>query len=250
MTSDKSPETSRPSEARGAKGGDQRPEASDWQRMWFKSNKVWMALDEKGKPIVKDGKVLIKYQLKQDYEYWVKKNGVRPLDSPPPKSQLQKNRKKPNKKSDKETPTGASEPWDESAYKDKICVFTDGASSGNPGPSGIGVVLRYGGHEKEISQFIGQATNNIAELKAIDAGLSAIKNRHIPVRLFTDSKYAYGLLMLGWKPQKNRQLIESIKNKMAAFQDLKILKVKGHSGHPENEKADYLAPSAIKREAR
>ena len=218
--------------------------------MWFKTNKVWMALDEKGKPIVKDGKVLIKYQLKQDYEYWVKKNSVTPLDSPPPKSQLQQTRKKPKKKSDTKTPTGASESWEESAYRDKICVFTDGASSGNPGPSGIGVVLRYGGHEKEISQFIGQATNNIAELKAIDAGLSAIKHRHIPVRLFTDSNYAYGLLMLGWKPQKNKQLIESIKKKMGEFQDLKILKVKGHSGQPENEKADYLATSAIKKAGR
>ena len=225
MTSDKSPETRLPSQARGATGGDPRPEASDWQRMWFKTNKVWMALDEKGKPIVKDGKVLIKYQLKQDYEYWVKKNGVRPLDSPPSKSKLQKNGKNPNKKSDKETPTGASEPWDESAYKDKICVFTDGASSGNPGPSGIGVVLRYGEHEKEISQFIGHATNNIAELNAIDAGLSALKNRDIPVRLVTDSKYAYGLLVLNWKPKKNRQLVESIRKKMTEFKNLKLIKV-------------------------
>jgi ribonuclease HI len=227
---------------------DHKPGASNWQRMWFKTNKVWMALDEKGKPIVKDGKVLIKYQLKQDYEYWVKKNSVNPLDSPPPKSQLPKTGKEPNKKSDTGTPTGASESWEESAYRDSICIFTDGASSGNPGPSGIGVVLRYGAHEKEISQFIGQATNNIAELKAIDAGLSAIKHRHIPVRLFTDSKYAYGLLMLGWKPKKNKQLIESIKKKMGEFQDLKILKVKGHSGQPENEKADYLATSAIKKQ--
>ena len=226
---------------------DQKPEASDWQRMWFKTNKVWMALDEKGKPVVKDDKVLIKYQLKQDYEYWVKKNSVSPLDAPPPKSQLQKKRRKTNKKSDEGTPSGASEPWDDSAYKDKICVFTDGASSGNPGPSGIGVVLRYGGHEKEISQFIGQATNNIAELKAIEIGLSALKNKDIPVRLFTDSQYACGLLVLNWKPKKNLQLVESIKKTMATFKDVKIIKVKGHSGHPENEKADFLATSAIKK---
>ena len=219
----------------------------DWTRMWFKTNKVWVALDEKGKPVVKEGKVLIKYQLKQDYEYWVKKNNVSPIDSPPPKTQLQKKRKKTNKKSAKEKPTAASQPGDESVYKDQICVFTDGASSGNPGPSGIGVVLRYGGHEKEISQFIGNATNNIAELKAIEIGLSALKNKNIPVRLFTDSKYAYGLLMLNWKPRKNMQLVESIKKTMATFNDVKILKVKGHSGHPENEKADFLATSAIKK---
>jgi ribonuclease HI len=192
--------------------------------MRFKNNKVWMALDDQGQPVVKGGKVLIKYQLKQDYEYWVKKVNVTDLGTP-----------------------GTETSQQAESLEDKICVYTDGASSGNPGPSGIGVVLRYGEHVKEISRFIGQATNNIAELKAIDAGLSALKNRHIPVRLFTDSKYAYGLLMLSWKPKKNQQLIESIKKKMAEFQDLKILKVKGHSGHPENEKADYLATSAIKK---
>ena len=108
-------------------------------------------------------------------------------------------------------------------------------------------MLRYGEHEKEISEFIGNATNNIAELKAIDVGLSALKSRDIPVRVFTDSKYAYGLLVLNWKPKKNQQLVEAIKKKMSRFQDLEIIKVKGHSGHPENERADHLATSAIKK---
>jgi ribonuclease HI len=226
---------------------DQKPAPADWQRMWFKTNKVWMALDENGKPVVREGKVLIKYQLKQDYEYWVKMDNVSPLDSPPSTVQLQEKRKTDNKKSGGEIPTDDSKPRDESDCQDKICVFTDGASSGNPGPSGVGVVLHYGEHEKEISQFIGHATNNIAELKAIDVGLSALKNRDIPVRVFTDSKYAYGLLVLNWKPKKNQELVESIKKKMSKFKDLEIIKVKGHSGHPENEKADYLATSAIKK---
>ena len=226
---------------------DQKQEASNWQRMWFKTNKVWMALDEKGKPVTREGKVLIKYQLKQDYEYWVKKENVSPLDSPPPTAQNRKKRKKRKKKSDEEKPIIASQPRDESDCRNKICVFTDGASSGNPGPSGIGIVLRYGAHEREISEFIGHATNNIAELKAIDVGLSALKNRDIPVRVFTDSTYAHGLLVLNWKPKKNQPLVEAIKKKMGKFKDLQIIKVKGHAGHPENERADYLATSAIKR---
>ena len=226
---------------------DKRPDTSDWTRMWFKTNKVWVAVDAKGKPVTKEGKVLIKYQLKQDYEYWIKKNNISPIDSPPPKTQMQKKRKTRNKKSANDRTTGASGPWDKSTYKDKICVFTDGASSGNPGPSGIGVVLRYGEHEKEISQFIGHATHNITELKAIEIGLSALKNKDIPVRLFTYSQYACGLLVLNWKPKKNLQLVESIKKTMATFKDVKIIKVKGHSGHPENEKADFLATSAIKK---
>ena len=256
MTSDQKPKTSLPSEARRAKEGDQqsetrsqKPETGNWQRMRFKKNKVWMAVDDQGQPVVKEGKVLIKYQLKQDYEYWVKKVNVTHLESPETGtshlSEKADGHKLPDSKDRDEQVS-----WQEASLADKICVFTDGASSGNPGPSGIGVVLRYEEHEKEISQFIGHATNNIAELKAIDAGLSALKNRDIPVRLFTDSKYAYGLLMLNWKPKKNQQLVESIKKKMIEFKDLKIIKVKGHSGHPGNEKADYLATSAIKKAGR
>ena len=226
---------------------DQQSEIKDWKRMWFKENKAWMATDAQGMPVSKDGKVLIKYQIKQDYEYWVNKKNVRPLDSPPPKLLRPKKSKPRNKNFKKGKKEAYKTPWDETEYKDKICLFTDGASSGNPGPSGIGVLLRYGEHEKEISKYIGNATNNIAELMAIEAGLSALNNTDIPVRLFTDSQYACGLLVLNWKPKKNLQLVESIKKTMATFKDVKIIKVKGHSGHPENEKADFLATSAIKK---
>ncbi len=64
---------------------DQQSEIKDWKRMWFKENKAWMATDAQGMPVSKDGKVLIKYQIKQDYEYWVNKNNVRPLGLSPDK---------------------------------------------------------------------------------------------------------------------------------------------------------------------
>jgi ribonuclease HI len=220
-----------------------------WQRMRFKKNKVWMAIDPQRRPVVKEGKVLIKYQLDQDYEYWVKMGSVTPLESHTAETrQVSGNIRRPKSSGSKEAQPPSQ--LGEESLTDKICVFTDGASSGNPGPSGIGVVLRYGENEKEISEFIGNATNNIAELMAIEAGLSALTGRDIPVRLFTDSNYAFGLLTQNWKPRKNRQLIESIKQKMSSFKDLKFIKVKGHSGLPENERADYLATSAIKKAGR
>ena len=119
----------------------------------------------------------------------------------------------------------------------------------SPGPSGIGVLLRFGDHEKEISEYIGPATNNIAELKAIQAGLQALKNTLLPVQIFTDSSYAYGVLALGWKARANLELVEAIKKTMKKFKDVRIFKVKGHAGHKYNERADFLATSAIKRQS-
>jgi len=198
--------------------------------MRFKKNKVWLAVDRSGSPIEQNGKVLIKYQLDQAHEYWVRKGNVKSLDSKPFKTHL------PLKKLEA----------DENVDPEEIQIFTDGASAGNPGPSGIGVILRFGHHEKEISEYIGQATNNIAELKAIRAGLQALKNTALPVQIFTDSRYAYGVLALGWKARANKVLVESIKKTMGKFENIRIIKVKGHAGHKDNERADFLATSAIK----
>jgi ribonuclease HI len=206
----------------------------EWKRMRFKKNKVWLCVDRTGNPIEQNGKVLIKYQLDQTHEYWVHKNNVNPLDSKPAKT------KRPS----------AEIATHESIDPTGIQIFTDGASAGNPGPSGIGVLLRFGDHEKEISKYIGLATNNIAELKAIQAGLQALKNTGLPVQIFTDSSYAYGVLALGWKARANLELVESIKKKMRKFKDVRIIKIKGHAGHKYNERADFLATSAIKHQSK
>ena len=107
--------------------------------------------------------------------------------------------------------------------------------------------MRYGDHEKEISKYIGLATNNIAELEAIKTALSELKRADLPVRIYTDSNYAFGVLSLGWKASKNLALVKSIKRAMMKFRDLRIIKIKGHSGLEENERADFLATSAIKK---
>lgn len=219
-----------------------KPSGETWKRMQFKNNKVWMATDKKNHPVVKNKKVLIKYQLDQDYEYWVFENRVTPIDGHPSTVKQDIEKKEPKKKPRASLPLRS-----EAIPKNAICIYTDGASSGNPGPSGIGVHLKYGSHEKEISRYIGIATNNIAELEAIRAGLLAVKNVKLPVRVFTDSRYALGVLSLGWKAKSNLELVRTIKTIIEQFDNFKLLKVKGHSGDEGNEKANDLATLSVKK---
>ncbi len=220
-----------------------KPEDCQWIRKQFKNNKVWVAADPEGNPLIQNNKILIKYQLDQEHEYWVKPETVHeihPNDSKQekPPATLKSKSRPTKKKEDKQ----AAPPGEE---KNAITIYTDGASSGNPGPSGIGVFMRYGSHEKEISRYIGDSTNNIAELTAIEIALKELKRTDLPIRIYTDSSYACGLLINGWKARKNISLVNSIKALMARFKDLKIIKVKGHSGISGNERADQLATSAI-----
>lgn len=220
-----------------------------WKRMRFKKNKVWLATDSEGNPIIKNSKVLIKYQLDQEHEYWVHPESVVPIEPSAVSRQNQLesvlSAGQPKRQTPKTLPMEADMA---SIEKNAVCIFTDGASSGNPGPSGIGVVMRHGTHTKEISRPIGITTNNVAELEAIRIGLMAIKKTDRPVRIFTDSSYAYGVLMLGWKAKKNQGLIKAIQELIATFRDIQFIKVKGHSGMAENERADFLATTALQRE--
>jgi len=207
-----------------------------WKRMRFKGNKVWMAVGPTGEPALEKGRVLIKYQLDQPHEYRVARSSVVELDDPQPPPRV-----RPKARILPKTPPGTRASENQGGV---IRIFTDGAASGNPGPAGIGVVLIYGSHKKTISRSIGRATNNIAELTAIQAGLEAVKNRQVPVKVHTDSSYALGLLALGWKAKANQSLVEEIRQLAATFHNLEFIKVKGHAGHPENEEADRLAVAA------
>jgi len=139
-------------------------------------------------------------------------------------------------------------------------LFTDGACLGNPGPGGWGVILRWRDHEKELSGGEPLTTNNRMELTAAIEGLAALK-RPSTVRLHTDSTYVRdgitrwiaGWKRNGWrtadrKPVKNADLWQRL-DELRAPHQVDWLWVRGHAGHPENERADALA-SAAARQAR
>lgn len=128
-----------------------------------------------------------------------------------------------------------------------IEIYTDGSSLGNPGQSGIGVVLKYKDTVKRISKNIGIGTNNIAELTAIKVALENILDKSIPITIYTDSQYALGVLTKSWKPKQNIELINEIKKLMSQFVSINIIHVYGHRGHPENEMANSLAISGAKK---
>ncbi|MBS3758152.1 MAG: ribonuclease HI [Desulfobacterales bacterium] len=206
-----------------------------------------MATDSQGRPVTHKNKVLIKYQLDQAYKYWVRRDKIEALDGDG--NEEKKTAKHGvSQKTDSAEPGLEPPPAPREAKSDArtIHVYTDGASSGNPGPSGIGVLLQYGPHEREISRYIGEATNNIAELLAVKTALESIKRKDFPVRLYTDSSYVHGLLSKGWKANKNKALVNEIRMLYRQFPDLKLIKVKGHAGNEGNVKADRLATDAIK----
>ncbi|AUG54171.1 ribonuclease HI [Thalassospira marina] len=139
-----------------------------------------------------------------------------------------------------------------------VSIFTDGACSGNPGPGGWGAILRYKGVEKEMSGGETETTNNRMELMAAISALEAIK-RPCQVEIYTDSSYVrdgitkwvFGWQKRGWKtadkkPVKNVELWQRLLD-AARPHKIEWHWVKGHAGHPENERCDELARMAVPR---
>ena len=124
-------------------------------------------------------------------------------------------------------------------------AFTDGACSGNPGPAGSGVVLvEPGGKLHEGLEYLGDATNNVAELTAILRALEWIPADAGSIVVHTDSQYAIGVLQKGWKAKANQELVARVK-RVVQERGALLRYVPGHEGVPLNERADELAREAI-----
>lgn len=137
----------------------------------------------------------------------------------------------------------------------KIFLYTDGAAKGNPGPGGYGVVLKAGQHYKELSDGFRLTTNNRMELLAVIKGLEEIKVKNADVVVISDSKYVVEAVEKGWlfnwlkinfKDKKNKDLWIRFLNVYRRHQ-VKFHWIKGHNGHPENERCDQLAVAASEK---
>jgi ribonuclease HI len=133
-----------------------------------------------------------------------------------------------------------------------IRLFTDGAAQGNPGRGGYGAILQFGTSEKELSQGFRLTTNNRMELLAVIAGLEALKKGGIPVTVYSDSKYVVEAIEKGWlwnwekkdfKKKANPDLWQRYIPLHKKYKP-KFVWIKGHAGHPENERCDQLAVAA------
>lgn len=133
-----------------------------------------------------------------------------------------------------------------------INIFTDGAAQGNPGRGGYGTILEFNGFRKELSKGFRLTTNNRMELLAVIEGLRALKKSGIPVTIYSDSKYVveavekrwvWNWLKKGFKGKKNQDLWRAYLELHETYRP-RFVWIKGHAGHPQNERCDQLAVAA------
>jgi len=134
----------------------------------------------------------------------------------------------------------------------QIVIYTDGAARGNPGPGGLGVVMKFGKHRRELSEGYRLTTNNRMELLAVIRGLEALKRDDLTVKIYTDSRYVSDAINKGWvfnwetKRFKNKKNVDLWQLFLKLYRKYRVqfIWVKGHASIPENERCDQLAVEA------
>lgn len=207
-----------------------------WIRRKLRDSIIYVKATPAGEPVIsKDGRVEVKYKPTADAKVY--RAYARNLEAAPEQD---------DELIEIETGEPGGAAAGEAMPADAIVVYTDGACTGNPGPAGIGVVIIDGDKRVELSEYLGEGTNNIAELTAIERALEElVEHRARPVIVHSDSSYSIGLLTKSWKPKANVVLVERLRRLARGFTRLRLVKVKGHAGIPENERCDELARRAI-----
>ena len=218
-----------------------------WVRMRFKGQAVWVRADGRGRPVLDGaGRAEMKYREGDTRVYRPGASNLEPAGEEEATVLPDEEAAAPAAPG-----RGGHAPKEGGAPSDRIDVWTDGACSGNPGPMGIGVVVLVKGRRREHGEYLGIGTNNIAELVAIERGLDlAVKeggDRSHPIHVHTDSGYSIGVLSKGWKAKANQELIARVRGVLGELPHVRLVKVPGHAGVPENERCDELAREAIAR---
>jgi ribonuclease HI len=214
--------------------------------MRFRDELVYVRVGDDGRPVLdRDGRAEMKYRETDPKSYRPSVANLTPAgadaDAPEPAPRP--------KRVSKATAPAKRAPAIAAAAHEIVHVWTDGACSGNPGPMGIGIVVIKDGKRLERGEYLGIGTNNIAELTAIERGVQLAgelaPGLDAPLRVYTDSQYAIGLLSMGWKAKANQELVARLRKQLADVPRLEFVKVAGHAGIPDNERCDELARTAI-----
>lgn len=221
-----------------------------WVKAAIRGQAVWARVDGEGRLSVVRGRVEVLYQREGGRIYSASPANVEiqdptvlPDDTCAPAEPKSKGR---GREPSRDRATASAEPSDDPEVDGVVVAYTDGACTGNPGPAGLGVVLLADGKRVELSEYLGEGTNNIAELTAILRALEAPEGQGRPIVIHTDSQYAIGVLSKGWRAKKNVELIAALREHIKGRAEPTRLKyVPGHSGVPLNERADELARLAI-----
>lgn len=251
-----------------------------WLKASFKGKDVWAEVDEEGMPKVDGGRVPIRYSASagakiyrggasgldlvgkdlEDLPPGESADESKPATSPRPAATKSGRGSGFGSAGDRTVAQAAAAKIDARSRiaalsPDTIQAFTDGACKGNPGPTGSGLVLKIPGRPNvERYRALGQATNNVGELTAIQMALEALDEFGVslsaPVVIFTDSDYSRGVLTLNWKPKANVELIAAIKAAIKRRPGVKVEWLAGHVGVAENERADELAGKGSSESAR
>jgi ribonuclease HI len=223
-----------------------------WIEANLRGQRVLARVTPDGAFAVEGGRVEIRYGATSDRPYHAAARNLEPVagarlvsdEAGPPAASSSSPRRSPGGAA-KSTAAIASRGGPDARPTRAWIAYTDGACSGNPGPAGCGVVLvSPEGKVHEGFDFIGESTNNVAELTAIQRAVEWAPAEPTAIVVHTDSQYSIGVLQKGWKAKANQELVAKVRAVLAT-RDVRLVYVPGHSGVPLNERADELARESI-----
>ena len=221
--------------------------------MRLRGGKIFARCDASGELVVDAGKVEIRYKPRDGRAYFAVAKNLLPFPDAPllddsdfgEAAPVEKKPEAAKPQNGSVGPTVSSSNAPTKAEPGEAIAYADGACSGNPGPSGIGVVLLTADTRRELSEFLGRGTNNTAELTAIQRAAEAFPEGARVLKVYTDSSYSIGVLAKGWKAKANVELVASVKIALSKLPAFELHHVRGHRGVPLNERADQLAVAAV-----